>query len=118
MRFRFVMLALLWTFASSTLIAQDQNQPVPPDGNANNLPPTAEQRGWATLQKDTAGDSGIFRRRKSTWVLLGIGGAAALATHPADHYVERHIVGSTTAEDVFRPGRWIGSAEVQAGTAV
>ena len=118
MRFRFVILVLLWTVASSTLVAQDGNLPVPQGANTNNVPPTLEHTGWATLLKDIARDFAAFPRRKSTWTLLGVGGAAALATHPADHYVERHIVGSTTAQDVFRPGRWIGSAEVQVGTAV
>lgn len=118
MPFRFITLILLWTIAGSTLIAQGENPPVPQSGNTNNAPPQPEHTGWATLLKDTARDFAAFPRRKSTWTLLGIGGAAALATHPADHYVERHIVGSTAAADVFRPGRWIGSSEVQVGTAV
>jgi membrane-associated phospholipid phosphatase len=51
-------------------------------------------------------------------VLLGIGGAAALAAHPADRYVESHIVGNDTAKDVFVLGKWIGGAQVQIGSAV
>jgi len=118
MPFRFITLILLWTIAGSTLAAQTENPPQPPGGNSNNVPPKTEHTGWATLVKDTGRDFAAFPRRKSTWTLLGIGGAAALAAHPADHYVERHIVGSTTAADVFKPGRWIGSSEVQVGTAV
>ena len=118
MPFRSITLILLWTIAGSTLVAQNENPRQLPGGNSNNVPPQTEHTGWATLLKDTGRDFATFPRRKSTWTLLGIGGAAALATHPADHYVERHIVGSTTAADVFKPGRWIGSAEVQVGTAV
>lgn len=81
-------------------------------------PPTPEHTGWATLVKDTAHDFVAFPRRKSTWTLLGVGAAAALATHPADHYVERHVVGNNTAENVFKLGKWVGSAEVEVGTAV
>jgi PAP2 superfamily len=84
----------------------------------NEAPPTPEHTGWATLVKDTAHDFVAFPRRKSTWTLLGVGAAAALATHPADHYVERHVVGNNTAEDVFELGKWVGSVEVEVGTAV
>ena len=81
------------------------------------LPPPPHT-GWATLVKDTAQDFRAFPKRKSTWALLGIGAAAALATHPADTYVERHVVGNKTAEDVFMLGKWVGSSEVQIGVAV
>src|SRR5262245_21224584 len=118
MQFRFFTLVLLCTIASSTLIAQNENPPVPQGGNKNDVPPKPEHTGWATLVKDTGRDFAAFPRRKSTWTLLGIGGAASLGTHPADQYVERHIVGNKTAADVFKPGRWIGSSEVQVGTAV
>jgi PAP2 superfamily protein len=80
-------------------------------------PPHAHT-GWSTLLKDSAGDFVAFPRRKSTWVLLGVGGAAALATHPADDYVESHIVGNDVADRFFMLGKWVGSAEVQIGTSV
>lgn len=80
--------------------------------------PTPAHTGWATLVKDTAHDFVAFPKRQSTWVLLGLGAAAAAATHPADDYVEEHIVGSDTAHDVFMLGKWVGSAEVQIGSAV
>jgi membrane-associated phospholipid phosphatase len=81
-------------------------------------PPPHGSTGWASLIKDSAGDFVAFPRRHSTWVLLGIGAGAALATHPEDHYVETHIVGNATANRVFSPGQWIGSAYVQVGSAV
>jgi hypothetical protein len=80
--------------------------------------PIPEHTGWATLAKDTAKDFVAFPRRKSTWTLLAIGGAAALATHPADDYVREHVVGNNTAERVFKAGKWIGNTEVEVGTAV
>jgi len=58
---------------------------------------TPEHTGWATVARDAAHDLAAFPRRKSTWTILGIGGVAALATHPADHYVERHAVGIVRA---------------------
>ena len=80
--------------------------------------PAPAHTGWATLVKDTGKDFVAFPRRQSTWVLLGVGAAAALAVHPADDYVNDHIVGNDTAENVFALGKWVGSAQVQIGTAV
>jgi membrane-associated phospholipid phosphatase len=74
--------------------------------------------GWSTLIKDTGKDFVAFPKRKSTWALLGLGAAAALATHPADDYVETHIVGNTTADRAFRLGRWVGNSYVEIGGAV
>jgi hypothetical protein len=105
--------------ASAQAVAQTGAASSPAQTAPNNeAPPTPEHTGWATLVKDTAHDFVAFPRRKSTWTLLGVGAAAALATHPADDYVERHVVGNNTAEDVFKLGKWVGSAEVEVGTAV
>lgn len=93
-------------------------------GDSDDVQPTSDvhpaptHTGWGSLAKDTAQDFLAFPRRTSTWVLLGAGAAGALATHPADAYVERHIVGSHTANDVFSVGKWAGSTYVQAGAGV
>jgi membrane-associated phospholipid phosphatase len=88
------------------------------DPHTQNVPPEPPSTGWATLVKDTGQDFASFPRRRSTWVFLGVGGALALAAYPADDYVESHVVGNPTAEKIFAPGRVIGSAGFQAGTAV
>jgi hypothetical protein len=60
--------------------------------------------------KDTAHDFVAFPRRKSTWTILGIGGAAALATHPADHYTE-YVRGMVRLNaHVARVALWIAVA--------
>jgi membrane-associated phospholipid phosphatase len=74
--------------------------------------------GWASLLKDSASDFVAFPKRRSTWTILGMGAAAALATHPADKYVESHIVGNETADRFFGPGQWIGGTYVHVGSAV
>ncbi len=74
--------------------------------------------GWSSLLKDSASDFVAFPKRKSTWTILGIGAAAALAVHPADDYVESHIVGNEAANNFFSLGQWVGSAYVQVGSAV
>src|SRR5262245_49168149 len=67
----------------------------------NDAPPHAHT-GWAALAKDTARDFMAFPKRRSSWTLLGIGGGLALATHPTDDYVETHITGNKTADNVFK----------------
>ena len=74
--------------------------------------------GWSSLLKDSASDFVAFPKRPSTWTILGIGAAAALAVHPADDYVESHIVGNDRADNFFSLGQWIGGWEVQFGSAV
>jgi membrane-associated phospholipid phosphatase len=81
------------------------------------LPPPHPHTGWAAMAKDVASDFITFPKRPSTWTLLSIGAAAALATHPADRYVEAHTVGNDTADDVFVLGRWIGRTNVQVAAA-
>jgi len=90
----------------------------PQDTQAKDLPPEATHTGWRTLVKDTGRDFASFPRRRSTWVLLAAGGAAALAAHPADDYVETHIVGNRTADHVFALGKVVGSGAFEAGAAV
>jgi membrane-associated phospholipid phosphatase len=80
--------------------------------------PAHVHTGWTALFKDTADDFVAFPKRRSTWALLGIGGAGALAAHAGDSYVETHIVGNTKADKFFSVGQWAGSAYVQVGSAV
>ena len=88
-------------------------------GLAQNAPnPLPEHTGWGTLIKDTGRDFAYFPRRKSTWVLLAGGAVAALAVHPADDYVESHIVGNDAADKFFKPGRVIGGTAFQLGASV
>jgi hypothetical protein len=87
-------------------------------GSQTQSPPVPARSGFGALVKETGKDFLVFPRRRSTWTLLAIGGAAALATHPADDYVNEHVVGSTAAEHTFVAGKWLGSVYVQTGTAV
>ena len=108
-RVAFIIVILVLGMSAS---ASAQNPPPQPP------PPTPAHTGWASLVKDTAHDFVAFPTRKSTWAILSIGAAAALAVHPADDYVEEHIVGNEAADDFFALGRWIGSSQVQVGSAV
>ena len=123
-RFGALALAIVLAAGESQALAGQQNlveQGPPVDGPGPTQaapPPEPAHSGWGSLFKNSVGDFGAFPRRHSTWVILGAGAGAALLAHPADDYVNSHIVGSTTAEHVFVAGKWLGSTYVQTGTAV
>lgn len=104
--------------AQSTEVGSDQapreQQPEP----QKNAAPQHVSTSWRSLLKDSASDFVAFPKRKSTWTILGMGAVAALAVHPADDYVESHIVGNEAVDNFFSVGHWVGSAYVQYGAAV
>jgi acid phosphatase family membrane protein YuiD len=81
-------------------------------------PPEPTHTGFKALLFETGSDFKSFPRRRSTWIILAIGGAAAAVAHPADDNVNPRLVGSDAVGRFFAPGKWIGSVYVQAGTAV
>src|SRR5580765_1577353 len=81
-------------------------------------PPEPRHTGFKALVFETGDDFKAFPRRRSTWVILGIGAGAAAAAHPVDDEVNAHLMGSEAVDRFFAPGKWIGSAYVQVGTAV
>ena len=72
------------------------------------VPPPVEHTGLQTLVKDIISDFKAFPQRESTWVILGVGGAAALAVHPADNSVNSHLVSSGSADNLWKAGHIIG----------
>jgi len=76
-------------------------------GSTNALPKVAHT-GLSTLFRDTALDYAYFPQRESTWWILGIGGALALAVHPADNSVNAHLESSGAANNFWKPGHIIG----------
>jgi hypothetical protein len=81
-----------------------------------NQPPVREHTGIGALVYATAADFKAFSRRKSTWVILGIGAGAAAIAHTADDDLQEHFADSDSS-GVFGPGKYIGSFYVQLGTA-
>jgi len=91
----------------------DSQQPTQPPPTINVRPqkdavPPVEHTGLETLAKDIVKDFKAFPQRESTWVILGVGGAAALAVHPADSSVNSHLVSSGWADNLWKPGHIIG----------
>jgi membrane-associated phospholipid phosphatase len=114
----YLILSLLFTSSSAGAQALDELAGEPEEQRVPDPAPPPEETNWSSLLKDTARDFISFPKRPSTWVFLAAGGAAALAVHPADDYVETHVVGNPTADRIFSTGKVLGSAPFQIGTAV
>lgn len=74
--------------------------------------------GFSALARAIGSDFKAFPRRKSTWVILAIGGAAAAAVHPADDAINEKLQASSGLEKAFKPGKFIGSTGVQVAGSV
>jgi membrane-associated phospholipid phosphatase len=81
-------------------------------------PPEPRHTGFKALLFETASDFNAFPRRRSTWVILAVGGAAAAIAHPFDDEVNGHLAGSDAASKFFAPGKFVGAVYVQASVAV
>jgi len=81
-------------------------------------PPVQAHTGFKALVFETASDFKAFPQRRSTWVILAIGGGAAAIAHPVDAEVTENLSTSDGAGRFFVAGKWIGSTYVQAGTAI
>jgi membrane-associated phospholipid phosphatase len=88
--------------------AQAPAQLPPVATTSQNSVPPVEHTGLATLGRDTWNDFKAFPTRKSTWVILGVGGALAAAVHPADEHVNEQLASSGTADKFWKPGHVIG----------
>ena len=115
---RLAIVALMCATPAFAQTTQSVQLPLAPATEPKEVAPPHAHTGWASLAKDVARDFAAFPQRRSTWTLLGIGAAAALAAHPADAYVERQIVGNETADRAFLLGQWIGNVDVQVGAGV
>lgn len=80
--------------------------------------PAPHHTGFKALVFETGSDFMAFPRRRSTWVILGIGAAAAAAAYPLDDNIHDHFESSDSGNGFFAAGQWIGNTYVQAGTAI
>lgn len=81
-------------------------------------PPEPTHSGFGALIRSTASDFAAFPRRQSTWVILGIGGAAAAISYPFDDELNDHLKDADGLRKVLKPGKYLGYAWVQGGAAV
>ena len=95
-------------FAATPLL---RGQPTPP-------PPPPEHTGFVALIRDTGSDFASFPRRRSTWVILGIGAGAAALVHPWDDEINDELQEANTLKNIMKPGKYLGYAWVQGGAAL
>jgi membrane-associated phospholipid phosphatase len=88
-----------------------QGQQAPP-------PPQPDHTGFGALIRDTGSDFVSFPRRRSTWVILGIGAGAAALVHPWDDEINNELQEANTLKTVMKPGKYLGYAWVQGGAAL
>jgi membrane-associated phospholipid phosphatase len=116
--FKIIIATMLVVGIGHGAAAQDAApDPVPPQTEApapTQPPPQPEHTGLAAIAHETWGDFKMFPRRPSTWVILGVGGALAGLAHPVDHTLNAHLVGSTWAENLWKPGHIVGGTAVMA----
>ena len=79
--------------------------------------PAPAHTGWRSLFKETGKDFLAFPRRRSTWVILGVGGAAAALVHPFDDTFNAHLSGDGAGR-FFALGKYLGAAYTQVGVAL
>jgi hypothetical protein len=77
-----------------------------------------EHTGWGSLFHSTMSDFAAFPKRKSTWVILGIGAGAAAIAYPFDDEINESLQDADALDKFFTPGKWLGYAWVQGGAAV
>ena len=98
--------------------ADAAQSPAAPPAPAAEVHPPPAHTGFGALARDTWADFKSFPRRRSTWVILGIGAGGALLAHPVDDDVNARLVGKKSAKWFWAPGKVIGAAPTQAGLAI
>ena len=79
-------------------------------------PPTPRHTGIKATLKGLANDVKYLPSRENLF-WAGLGGGLALAVHPFDDNVNQKLVGSNTAENIFKPGEILGELGTLLGTA-
>jgi len=80
-------------------------------------PEEPEHTGVVALVRTTASDFAAFPRRRSTWVILGIGAGAAAIVYAFDDDLQEQLQDADTLRKVFAPGKYVGYGWVQASAA-
>ncbi|MBY0497593.1 MAG: phosphatase PAP2 family protein [Cyanobacteria bacterium] len=87
------------------------------DAGVTQTPPQPAHTGLAALAYTTWDDFKAFPRRRSTWVILGIGAGAAALGAPADDTLNARLTGSRAVGRFFAPGKYVGAFYTQVGVA-
>ncbi|MEO7134776.1 MAG: phosphatase PAP2 family protein [Vicinamibacterales bacterium] len=90
-------------------------EPDPQAPQIDGPPPTPRHTGIKAMIKQLGPDLKQLPSKENLYWALG-GGAAALAVHPADEYVQQHMLGNRLADDIFKPGQVLGIVGPWAGS--
>jgi PAP2 superfamily len=85
---------------------------------AAQAPPEPRHSGFGALVRGTASDFVAFPKRKSTWVILGIGAGAAAIAYPFDDELNERLQDADGLRKALKPGKYLGYGWVQGGAAV
>ena len=102
---------------STDWFASTPPQGVPQSTPAAPAPPEPEHTGFGALIRATGSDFAAFPKRRSTWVILGIGGGAAAIAYPFDDEANDYLKDAEGLRKFFVPGKYMGYGWVQAGAA-
>ena len=81
-------------------------------------PPMPRHSGFGALVRGVGSDYAMFPRRKSTYVILAIGGAAAALAYPIDDNVNEAVQDKDGLRNAFVLGKYIGSTQVLTAAAI
>ena len=81
-------------------------------------PPEPSTPGSALSCAGRRSDFAAFPRRRSTWVILGIGAGAAAIAYPFDDELNETLIDADGLRRALKPGKYLGYAWVQGGAAV
>ena len=126
MRFERVLLVvsawLVLTGGSWTAVAAQEppvnSEPANTQPTAAEQAPEPEHTGLSALVRGIASDFVAFPQRRSTWVILAIGGGAAALAYPVDDEINDTLQDSTGLRRALAPGKYLGSTWVQGGAAI
>ncbi len=80
--------------------------------------PAAKARSFLSTMVHNLGDDLRHLPRRNTLYWLAGGTAGALAVHPYDKTLNRHLRGSNAWDNFFIPGKTVGSTEVQVAASL
>lgn len=104
----FPTLAFLLSIGTAT--AQLPQKPTGP-------PPTPEHTGIKATAINIVHDFGHIPSRQNLYI-AAVGGGLALAAHPADKSVNRHLVGNSTVDKFYKPAKYLGQSPSLIGASL
>jgi len=104
----FPTLAFLLTIGTSA--AQLPQKPAGP-------PPTPEHTGIKATAINIVHDFGHIPSRQNLYI-AAVGGGIALAVHPADQKLNRHLVGSSAVDKIYKPAKYLGQSPTLIGASL